>query len=190
MRTLRPDFYERFHCIGGKCTDTCCAGWEIEVDPQTAEAYRQMNTPLGREIAGSCEEDSEGIWFRMTEDGRCPFLNAQGLCRIILQCGEGALCDICREHPRFYNWCADRTEVGLGLSCEEAVRLLFDRTEPIRFLEEDDGEIEVDMKYVRVDTYHSSGAGGQNVNKTSSAVRMTYVKDDVTIVVACQTERD
>ena len=140
MRTLRPDFYERFHCIGGKCTDTCCAGWEIEVDPQTAEAYRQMNTPLGREIAGSCEEDSEGIWFRMTEDGRCPFLNAQGLCRIILQCGEGALCDICREHPRFYNWCADRTEVGLGLSCEEAVRLLFDRTEPIRLLEEDDGE--------------------------------------------------
>ena len=57
-------------------------------------------------------------------------------------------------------------------------------------LEEDDGEIEIDMKYVRVDTYHSSGAGGQNVNKTSSAVRMTYVKDGVTIVVACQTERD
>ena len=57
-------------------------------------------------------------------------------------------------------------------------------------LEEDNGEIEVDMKYVRVDTYHSSGAGGQNVNKTSSAVRMTYVKDDVTIVVSCQTERD
>ncbi len=57
-------------------------------------------------------------------------------------------------------------------------------------LEEDDGDIEIDMKYVRVDTYHSSGAGGQNVNKTSSAVRMTYVKDDVTIVVSCQTERD
>ncbi len=57
-------------------------------------------------------------------------------------------------------------------------------------LEDDNSEIEIDMKYVRVDTYHSSGAGGQNVNKTSSAVRMTYVKDDVTIVVACQTERD
>ena len=57
-------------------------------------------------------------------------------------------------------------------------------------LAEDDSEIEIDMKYVRVDTYHSSGAGGQNVNKTSSAVRMTYVKDDVTIVVSCQTERD
>ncbi len=57
-------------------------------------------------------------------------------------------------------------------------------------LDDTDSEIEIDMKYVRVDTYHSSGAGGQNVNKTSSAVRMTYVKDDVTIVVSCQTERD
>ena len=44
-------------------------------------------------------------------------------------------------------------------------------------LEDDDADIEINMKDVRVDTYHSSGAGGQNVNRPASAVRMTHYPD-------------
>jgi peptide chain release factor 2 len=51
-------------------------------------------------------------------------------------------------------------------------------------------EVEVQEKYLRVDTYRSSGAGGQHVNKTDSAVRFTYTPPDAEpIVVACQNER-
>jgi peptide chain release factor 2 len=51
-------------------------------------------------------------------------------------------------------------------------------------------EVEVQEKYLRTDTYRSSGAGGQHVNKTDSAVRFTYTPPgSEPIVVACQNER-
>jgi len=51
-------------------------------------------------------------------------------------------------------------------------------------------EVEVQDKYLRVDTYRSSGAGGQHVNKTDSAVRPDlHAARHRPVVVACQSER-
>ena len=60
---------------------------------------------------------------------RCPFLNNQNLCDIIINLGECKLCQICRDHPRYFEWFANIKEGGIGLCCEEAARIIVTNTD-------------------------------------------------------------
>lgn len=135
MKYHKPSFFDQFKCIGSACTDTCCAGWEIEVDETTAEGYLAEKGAFGDRLRREIGSEPGEYFFKL-KNNRCPFLNKENLCDIFINLGEDRLCDICREHPRFYNWFGDYTEVGLGLCCEEAERLLFSDSKSLTFVEE------------------------------------------------------
>lgn len=141
MKTVAPAYYGRFACIKGACRHSCCIGWEIDIDPDTLRIYQQAQGKMGERLKSGI--DSDNGCFRLDAEERCPFLNGEGLCDIILQMGEESLCQICADHPRFRNFFSDRTEIGLGLCCEAAARLILTDDEPLRLIPlTDDGGAE------------------------------------------------
>ena len=135
-----PKYTKSFQCTADKCRDSCCIGWEIAVDARTLAKYKRMRGALGEDIRKSLSPDG---CFLLGENMRCPHLLKNGLCRIICEKGDAALCDICREHPRFYNYYGDLCEWGVGLACESAAQLILSAKAPLDFEEEEkEGEVE------------------------------------------------
>ncbi|MCI8387368.1 MAG: hypothetical protein HFE63_02735 [Clostridiales bacterium] len=142
---FKPTLFDKFKCIADRCTDTCCAGWEICVDNDTADLYRSLGGEVGEFIRQNVTfrrsaECDDGDMLLCREGERCRFLDSDGLCTIIKRLGDEALCDICREHPRFYAYSDDGGVclAGVGLCCEAAAALWLSDS-PIEFVFEDDG---------------------------------------------------
>ena len=134
---VMPDYSIGFQCIAGKCRHSCCVGWEIDIDDDTYEMYKTVTGPIGEKLkACICppSEDEPQAHFIMAGNERCPFLNSDNLCELILGLGEDSLSEICTEHPRFYKDFSDHMEMGYGLCCEEAARMLFNHSEPVRLI--------------------------------------------------------
>lgn len=140
MRIFAPDYYNNFKCIADRCNHSCCIGWEIDIDDDTFEYYQNINSDFGKKIRENIIKQDDCNCFKLTENERCPFLNDKNLCEIILNLGEDALCQICSDHPRFRNFYSDRVEVGLGLCCEEAARLILTKQDKTKIEEIDNDE--------------------------------------------------
>lgn len=138
MKYVCPDYYDDFRCIADKCRHSCCVGWEIEIDPDSLERFLTIGGKLGERLRCSVSTEGEPH-FVLDGDKRCPFLNKSGLCDLILERGEDVLCDICAEHPRFYNEFSERTEYGIGMCCEAAAKLLLEHERPVSLVYEDFG---------------------------------------------------
>lgn len=122
MKLYAPKYYRRFRCIADRCEHNCCTDWEIDIDSETLQKYKALEGGYGDAVKASISA-GDVPHFKLGEGERCPHLDENGLCKIICHLGEDYLCDICREHPRFYNY-TEVAEVGIGMSCPEAARVI------------------------------------------------------------------
>lgn len=128
-----PSYCDAFQCLAGACRDSCCIGWEIDIDEKTVAFYDTVEGNFGERLHKNITA-GETRSIRLCGE-RCPFLNEKGLCDIILTLGEEHISEICTEHPRYYAWFEGLKEGGIGLSCEEAARLILTADDPLSFTE-------------------------------------------------------
>lgn len=152
MKLIVPDYYPRFRCIAGNCKHNCCIGWEIDIDESTLDTYQSAGGDIGHRLREHIDWNCDTPHFILGQQERCPFLNGENLCDLMVELGETALCAICDDHPRFRNEFSDRTELGIGLCCEAAATLILRADNSVQFIAlEDDGnspDIEEDEQYL------------------------------------------
>ena len=136
MITHYPSYYKDFKCIASKCKTSCCsAGWEICIDKNTADFYKSVSGKFGDRLRNNIDFGKQSK-FKLKPDGRCPFLNENNLCDIYINLGSDHLCQICSEHPRFYECFNNLIECGLGIYCEEVCRIILSQDKPLTLYDE------------------------------------------------------
>lgn len=133
MELRAPDYLGEFHCLAGACPHSCCEGWEVVIDEDTAAFYRALPGPLGERLRAALRTEEGEDFFALTDDGRCPFWEADGLCAIHRRLGPARTSEVCRSHPRFIEDYGSLREISLCASCPEACRLLLASAAPLTF---------------------------------------------------------
>lgn len=134
MNLVIPDYYTKFECLKDKCKHSCCTLWQIDIDNETLEYYKTVSGDLGERLADNIVTKEGIASFKMTSDERCPFLTKEGLCDIVLKIGKDALCDICNDHPSFRNYYTNFVEMGYGICCEAAGKLILSNKERVNLV--------------------------------------------------------
>lgn len=137
MKSLTIDNYNDFECIGSQCPSTCCAGWSVIVDTDSANLYEAIPGKFGDKLRSNLIRKDNLCYFKM-QDNRCPFLTEENLCDIYRNLGKDKMCSTCTYYPRFQEFFGDIVFRGLSLSCPEVASTLFRRTDSLTY---DFGEI-------------------------------------------------
>lgn len=124
MNYLTVDLYKDFECVADACPNTCCGGWRIEIDEKTYQKMVDNQERLGVPAEEWISQEDDAYLVNLDENGRCPMLNENNLCRIVLKLGPEYLCTTCMGYPRSLRIFGNVIEGQLSMSCPEVIARL------------------------------------------------------------------
>ena len=138
-----PRYLKEFKCIGGKCTDSCCIGWDIDIDKITFRQYykvqdKEMKRMFQKNVHNNDYYLSPDVDYgkvKLKSGKRCAFLDEENYCIIYSKIGEKYLSNVCTSFPRITNRVDKYYEMSLDVACPEAARILLLKEEGIEFTE-------------------------------------------------------
>lgn len=145
--TMRyPSYLKEFKCIGGKCEDSCCIGWDVDIDKITFKQYykvqdKEMRSMFQKNVHNNdeyCSPDIDYGKVKLKNGKRCPFLDEKNYCVIYSKIGEEYLSNVCTSFPRITNKIDGYYEMSLDVACPEAARILLLKKEGIEFTESEE----------------------------------------------------
>ncbi|MBN1034507.1 FliB family protein [Clostridium botulinum] len=143
VKIIYPSYIDKFQCIGGKCEDNCCIGWDIDIDKETFKKYHKVKDETMKKMFQKnvhnnkycTNEDLDYGRIKLNKAKRCPFLDDENYCLIQGKFGEDYLSSVCTQFPRVLNKVDDHYEICLDSACPEAARIILSSKEKIDFKE-------------------------------------------------------
>ena len=143
IKSKHPDYFKEFKCIGGECKDSCCIGWDIDIDKTTFKQYFKVKDPemkrmFQKNVQNKEDYEADEVDYgkvKLKKGKRCPFLDDCNYCVIHSKLGEEYLSNVCTSFPRIVNIIDGYYEMSLDVACPEAARIILSKENGIKFEE-------------------------------------------------------
>ena len=125
---VTPDYMTRFKCIGKNCIDSCCTGWNIDIDKETYKNYinsseKKINLISKKYLVKNNTETNISFGKIKNKNLSCPFLTENKLCDAYNILGKESLSIGCSTYPRVIKRVGSESFIAGETSCPEITKL-------------------------------------------------------------------
>ena len=146
----KTSYYDDFKCIGSECPNSCCVGWEIDLDINTFQKYRDLHDSNINKCMSINQKPTYDKFAKIknVNDQRCSFLDKNNLCNIQKKYSEKLLSPTCSNFPRRKVDFGSKQLSSCLLSCPEISRIFFADNEKFKIIDNEKKLVDTNLKII------------------------------------------